>query len=160
MNRLKKIIAISFIFTLSIFSALAKKANYYISLAQSGPIKDIEREIAGNPGLVNQTFESNKETFLMLALRYDRELPIIELLVKNGSNLNAKSKNKRTPVMYASQFCSKADVMDYICTAGASTRKSRQSRLFAVDAEGNTAFDFGRKNPQSDIILQVMEKYA
>jgi hypothetical protein len=88
----------------------AKEATDYIQLAESGTASEIETVLKQTSGLVNQTFGTNKETMLMIALKNDRPIDVIDILIKYGCKLDAKAKDKRTPVMFCARFTTRVDV--------------------------------------------------
>lgn len=137
----------------------AKEAKDYTHLAESGTAQEIEDALKSTSGLQNQTFGTNKETLLMIALKNNRDLDIINLFIKYGSKVKAKAKDKRTPIMFAARFCTNPDVLDLVIQSSAMTKGGRQKSVLEKDKEGKTAFDYASKNPTSGI-YDVLSNYA
>ncbi|HBB13098.1 MAG TPA: hypothetical protein DCZ76_02355, partial [Treponema sp.] len=97
----KKLFLLAILVTSTLSVSAATKNEDLAALAKDGSKAEIEKAISKKPTLTEITFGSNKETFLMLALKNDRDISIINTLLKRGSLINSKAKDKRTPVMYA-----------------------------------------------------------
>lgn len=148
------------ILAISILSVSAATKNEDLAaLAKDGSKAEIEKAISKKPTLTEITFGSNKETFLMLALKNDRDISIINTLLKRGSLINSKAKDKRTPVMYAAQYSSSTEVLEAIITHNTSTISSRKLRVTRKDKSGKTAFDYAKLNPTKGI-TETLQKYA
>lgn len=96
----------------------------------------------------------------MIALKNDRDISVINVLLKVGCDIDAKSKDKRTPLMYAARFSSKEDVVERLITAGTIFSSGRKKRVLAKDKTGRTSFDYVKKNPAYAAIHTVLLKYA
>jgi len=142
---------------ISVFAA--SKSDDLAALAKDGSKAEIEKAIARTPTLPEMTFGSNKETFIMLALKNDRDISIIKTLLKKGAMLNTKAKDKRTPIMYAAQYSSSPEVVETIITYNSSTISSRKQRVTRKDKSGKTAFDYAKLNSASGI-TEILQKYA
>jgi len=142
------------------FSAFAKDTTDYVQVAESATAGELESILRKTAGLENQTFGTNNETMLMIALKNDRDADIITLLIKAGSKLEAKAKDKRTPIMFCARFTTKPDVLELIATSGTITSSGKRKRILAKDKAGKTAFDYARKNPLADEMIAVLSKYA
>ena len=137
----------------------AKETTDYIQLAESGTASEIETVLKQTSGLVNQTFGTNKETMLMIALKNDRPIDVIDILIKYGCKLDAKAKDKRTPVMFCARFTTKVDVLTEVVTSGTFTNNGKKKRVLAKDKLGKTSFDYARKNPVAEVYQELL-KYA
>src|SRR5574344_789796 len=137
----------------------AKETTDYIQLAESGTASEIETVLKQTSGLVNQTFGTNKETMLMIALKNDRSIDVIDILIKYGCKLDAKAKDKRTPVMFCARFTTKVDVLTEIVTSGTFSDNGKKKRVLAKDKLGKTSFDYARKNPVAEVYQELL-KYA
>jgi len=155
----KKLVLMALLAT-SLFSVYAASKNdAFIALAKDGSKSEIEKAISKKPSLTEITFGSNKETFLMLALKNNRDISIISLLLKKGALVNSKAKDKRTPVMFAAQYSSSPEVVETIIKHNASTISSRRLRVTRKDKSGKTAFDYAKLNPEHGI-TEILQKYA
>ena len=112
--------------------AMALVLNCYIALAnpdiydwwKTATVDDVQREIIKNP-------KYDKKSFLTNAIMYNKNPEIIKLLLKNGTDVNAKGYHGRTPLLYAIQYTSSIDVIRLLIEAGADVN--------AKDKDGNTA---------------------
>src|SRR5574344_1034829 len=137
----------------------AKETTDYIQRAESGTASEIETVLKQTSGLVNQTFGTNKETMLMIALKNDRSIDVIDILIKYGCKLDAKGKAERTPVMVCARFTTKVDVLTEIITSGTFSDNGKKKRVLAKDKLGKTSFDYARKNPVAEVYQELL-KYA
>lgn len=147
------------LFTLLTTSLFAVDLNSYIELAQSGTAMDIQDAFKKSPELRNQTFGDNKETFLIIAIKNNRPVEIISLLVKAGCKVKTKSKDNRTTVMYAAKFNRNPDVLKLLIKECAITKSGRQKYLYLTDDNGFTAFDYGKQNDNSATIMSILNEY-
>ena len=156
----KKLFLLAILATSILSVSAASKNDDLEALAKNGSKTEIEKAISKKPTLTETTFGSNKETLLMLALKNDRDISIINTLLKKGALLNVKAKDKRTPIMYAAQYSSSAEVVETIITYGTSTISSRKLRVTRKDKSGKTAFDYAKLNPAAQKITEILQKYA
>ncbi len=147
--------------SLTLFATLpifAKDTTDYNDLAANGTEAEFKKAFSRNPRLNTQTFGSNKETFLMLALQYNRELYIIDFLISMECDVAAKAKDKRTPLMYACQYSTDTDVVDRILRTGA-FNSVKKSLLKAKDKSGKTPYDYAKLNSVTEI-YELLCKYV
>ena len=157
-NFFKKLTTTIIYITLFIsLNTYAKDTTDFVQLAESGTATQIESTLRTNSGLALQTFGTNKETLLMVALKNDRDLEIVTLLVKAGSKLDAKAKDKRTPIMFCSRFTTKLDVLEFIISSNTIGSSAKKKRILAKDKLNKTAFDYARKNPVSEVYNKLCE---
>ena len=137
----------------------AKTAKDYTHLAESGTAQEIEDALKSTSGLQNQAFGTNKETLLMIALKNNRDLDIINLFIKYGSKVKSKAKDKRTPIMFASRFTTNPEILDLVIQSSAMTKGGKEKAVLEKDKDGKTAFDYASKNPTAGV-YEVLTKYA
>ncbi len=131
----------------------------FYALAKKGTAEQIEKAFQLRPILKNLTFGENKETFLMLALRYDRDIDVINVLLKAQCNINAKASDGRTPLMYAALYSSKPEVIDRIFNMKNLFDTNILDKINEKDASGRTALDYATYNQKTDDIVKLLNEY-
>ncbi len=153
---MRKQILLIFLFVLSVWSArLFAQSSDFEFLAESGSYEGIS-EAFSNKKFSSQVFGSEKETFLMLALKNGRSLKIIDLCLENGSSVKAKSKSGKNPLMYACQFSSDENIIERLIKTSGS-KKKQLSLILQEDSEGLCSFSYARMNPNYKVYLKLSE---
>lgn len=145
------------LFALPAFSA--KDDTDYELLAQVGTFEEIETALKRNSSLKGQVFGQDRETFMMLCLKANRSAKIIDLCLKAECNVNAKTKSKKTVLMYAAQYCSDTGIVETLIKEGKLLASSMKKRVLEKDAEGKTAFDYALLNVQANT-YEILSHYA
>lgn len=159
---MKKHLLLTVLLTAVLVSSVCAKKKVspdYEKIAREGPAEEIRQEFKENRNLKDQVFGKNRETFLMLALQGGRGLDIISLCLENESNIKAKSKDGRIPLMYAAQHSSDEAIIEALVQSGAFFKKTRKSRVLQKDKKGRTSFFYARMNP-SYAVYQKLCEYA
>ena len=95
---MKKKFLFVFLLAALIPAAMYAKDNVdYELLAKQGTEAEIRQAFKENRNLSTQVFGTSRETFLMLALKNDRDIDIISLCLEKESNPSAKTKEGKTP---------------------------------------------------------------
>lgn len=95
----------------------------------------------------------------MAALKEDRDLEIIKLLLKWGADPTKKNKNGQTGVMYAAMYSTEPDVVNAVVRAGTIFNFQRKSRINKKDKKGKSSYDYAVERGEQEII-DVLTKYA
>ena len=148
-----------FLTGISVFARDTVDTTDYYKLAQTGTVKEIVDAFKKNPDLSKQVFGLQRETFLMMVLHYDRELDIIKKVLQGDCSVNAVTEDQKTPVIYAAQYTTHPEVLEYIIKAGTIFGLGTKSRVTKIDNHGMTAFDYARLNPTPGLI-EILEKYG
>lgn len=165
------------------FSAMAKDTTDYMALAETGSAVELQEAFERRGKLKTQVFGPNRETMLMLALKYDRDRDVIAAMldmensskskVKEGDSslmasaelnsttylIRAKAKDGRTPLMFAAEHSTHPDVVELVITKGAVLKQSRKELCIAKDKNGLCAFDYARRNPETEVYNTLL-RYA
>ncbi len=158
-NKFKiRAVTLSVFFTIFFSINAAAKVDYY-QLAKSGSFKEIKSAITANSGLINQKFGDNRATFLMLVLNCDRDLEIVNYCLKSGSKANDSTTDKITPLMFAAQYETHADVVERIISYGASSKSAKRKRILEKDSYGKTCLDYALLNTKLDT-YSILAKYV
>ncbi|MBP5442095.1 MAG: ankyrin repeat domain-containing protein [Treponema sp.] len=131
----------------------------YYKLASTGTAKEIVAAFKRNPDLSKQVFGLHRETFLMLVLQYDRDLEIVKKVFQGDCSANAITDDQKTTVMYAAQYTTHPEVLEYVIKAGTIFGLGTKSRVTKIDSHGMTAFDYARKNPTPGLI-EILLQYG
>ena len=131
----------------------------YYKLASIGTAKEIVAAFKRNPDLSKQVFGLHRETFLMLVLQYDRDLEIVKKVFQGDCSANAITDDQKTTVMYAAQYTTHPEVLEYVIKAGTIFGLGTKSRVTKIDSHGMTAFDYARKNPTPGLI-EILLQYG
>ncbi len=148
-----------FLSGISIFARNTVDTTDYYKLAQTGTAKEIVDAFKRNPDLSKQVFGLQRETFLMMILHYDRDLEIVKKVLQGECSVNAVTEDQKTPVIYAAQYTSHPEVLEYVIKAGTLFGLGTKSRVTKIDNHGMTAFDYARQNPTPGLI-EILEKYG
>lgn len=149
-----------FIFLLAalIPAAMYAKDNVdYELLAKQGTEAEIRQAFKENRNLSTQVFGTSRETFLMLALKNDRDIDIISLCLEKESNPSAKTKEGKTPLMYAARYSSDQNVIDLVSKYGIVLKRSRDARVLQKDKSGMDSFAYARMNPEYSVYQKLTE---
>lgn len=130
-------------------------------LAKSGPLNQIEATWKANKKTFhNIAFGEDRECFLMLALKYDRDYAIIKFCIETDSKLKSRiTKSGRTPLMYAAEYTTDERVIDLILKNAALFKQNKRQLVLKRDNTGNDSFLYARKNPNYNVYLELY-KYA
>jgi len=144
-----------------LFSSFASgKRDKLFNTIENGSVKEVKSLLRNNKELVNITRGAEKENLLMAALREDRELEVIKILLNYGADQDKKDKQKRTSLMYASKYSSKPEVVEKIIKSNSFFGFTRKNRVLKQDKNGKNSFDYARENSHSEAIISVLNKYA
>ena len=125
--------------------------------------EEIKKTLSKNYYMANETRGNDKESVLMAALKADRELEVVKVLLWAGADPNGKDKSKRTPIMYGCRFSSDPEIVEELLEASVTFSFRKKKRILQEDKEGKNSFDFAVMNENrgaKESILAVLEKYA
>ena len=155
---MKKKFLFVFLLAALIPAAMYAKDNVdYELLAKQGTEAEIRQAFKENRNLSTQVFGTSRETFLMLALKNDRDIDIISLCLEKESNPSAKTKEGKTPLMYAAQYSSDQNVIDLVSKYGIVLKRSRDARVLQKDKSGMDSFAYARMNPEYSVYQKLTE---
>lgn len=168
-------------------AAFARDDTDYELLARTGTAEEIQAAFKRNRNLKTQVFGTERETFLMMALKNDRDSRVIDACLNAESDVTYKSKSKITPIMYAARYSSSQEIMDTVIRSGTvwnigvkswgmgskksvSIKDSKdqvllhnssllRKRVLLKDSDGRTAFDWALQNGRANT-YEVLSRYA
>ena len=127
------------------------------------PASTIKKELAKSSTLYKATRGAEKETLLMVALKNDRGLDVVTVILDAGVDPEIKSKQKKTALMYACQYSTDVNVVEKVLTTLAWFDLSKKKRVLAKDKSKQTSFDYADLNEnevEREKIINLLLKYA
>lgn len=153
-----------FIFVLVFFSVLSVwgsgKRDRLFDTVENGTEKEIKAALRKDPDYANVKRGKEKETLLMSALKEDRELSVINILLKYGADPMEKDAQKRNSLMYAAKFSSSPEVLERLVKVNSIFNFSRKNKILKKDRNGKTTLDYAEENPSPEKMLAVLRKYV
>lgn len=160
MNRhIKKFFVLTFIFT-SFSSFASGKKDTLFAAVESGTEKEIKSFLKENPEYVNIRDGAEKINPLMTALKADRPLSVIKILLKYDAQPMQQDNSKRNSIMYAAEYSTDPKVLEKIIKSTSFFNYFRARNIFKKDINGKTSFDYARENPEPEQMLSVLNMFT
>lgn len=157
----QKSIFIFFLVFFSFFSVWGSgKRDRLFDTVENGTEKEIKAVLRKNPEYANITRGKEKQTLLMSALEEDRELSVINILLKYDADPMKKDAQKRNSIMYAAKFSSSPEVLERLVKVNSLFNFSRKNKILKKDKNGKTTLDYAEENPSPEKMLSVLRKYV
>jgi len=147
------------LFLISLISIPAFSVDYE-ELAKTGTDEEVVKALKTNNTLYREVFGSNREPFFILLLKEDRSYDVILEAYKAGCEVTTKTKDKKTSLMYAAQYCSDSKVIEYIITKASGSKKGREKFILLEDSTKQNAFDYSLLNEKNNQAYSILSKYA
>ena len=96
----------------------------------------------------------------MAALKADRELDVINVLLKYDANPDKKDKNKRNALSYAVQYSSHPEVIERLVKFNNFFDFSKRKRINKKDKNGKNCFDWAKENSNPEMAEKILRKYV
>ncbi len=159
--KIRKLISVTFFTALTIASVYAGgKKDKLFQTVETGNVKEIKQALKKNRDYANITKGDEKQTLLMAAIKDDRSLEIINVLLKYGADPSKKDKLKRNSIFYSAQYSSQPEVLERLIKYDAPFGITKKNRIVKKDKTGKTAFDYARMNKDPEAMLKVLNKFA
>lgn len=151
----------AFLFSLGALSAFPWVDDAF-RLVTTGGAREIQRAVETDYSLPTFTQTDEAENLLMAALKNSRENSVIDILLKQAKiSSDSKTKSGVTAFMYACQYEDDLDAIKNVLNTGAKTDADKARRILAKDNNGNTCFDYARRNELiPEEVLAVIDLYA
>lgn len=157
----QKSIFIFFLVFFSFFSVWGSgKRDRLFDTVENGTEKEIKAVLRKNPEYANITRGKEKQTLLMSALEEDRELSVINILLKYDADPMKKDAQKRNSLMYAAKFSSSPEVLERLVKVNSLFNFSRKNKILKKDKNGKNTLDYAEENPSPEKMLSVLRKYV
>lgn len=145
--------------TLSSAFAGGKKDKLF-DVIENGSYKEVNTLIRNHKDYVNVTRGPAKENLLIAALKADRELDVINVLLKYDANPDKKDKNKRNALSYAVQYSSHPEVIERLVKFNNFFDFSKRKRINQKDKNGKNCFDWAKENSNPEMAEKILRKYV
>ncbi|WP_443737349.1 ankyrin repeat domain-containing protein [Treponema sp.] len=146
--------------TFSVLSVQASgKRDKLFETVETGTEKEIKSALKKNPDYANIKRGKEKESLLMSALKKDRELSVINILLKYGADPMQKDAEKRNSIMYAAKYSSSPEVLERLIKDNSFFNFSRRKKILKTDKHGKNAFDYVQENSSPNEMIEVLRKF-
>lgn len=144
-NRIKYLTALLIACT-SIQAWSAGKSDKYDQLMKLGTTAEITKAFKNDSSMARTKLGDEKDSLLMRAIKYDRDISIITLLYRGGISDNHKNKNGQDVLSYACQYSTNKAVIKKILAKTCPAKKARKI-LSKQDKTGKSPLDYAKENP-------------
>ncbi len=131
----------------------------HITPHETHALVEMGRALISAGAEVNYPHKQSKKTALHVAAEYGC-LPLCELLVSHGGNIEAKDSFGATPIISAASFKRTSDVIDYLAQQHANVNAQTYAHMKGVAGGKMTALHFAFNENQINNILSLVEKGA
>ena len=146
--------------TFSVLSVQASgKRDKLFETVETGTEKEIKSALKKNPDYANIKRGKEKESLLMSALKEDRGLSVIYILLKYGADPMQKDAEKRNSIMYAAKYSSSPEVLERLIKNNSIFNFSRRKKILKTDKNGKNAFDYVQENSSPNEMIEVLRKF-
>ena len=146
--------------TFSVLSVQASgKRDKLFETVETGTEKEIKSALRKNPDYANIKRGKEKESLLMSALKKDRELSVINILLKYGADPMQKDAEKRNSIMYVAKYSSSPEVLERLIKDNSFFNFSRRKKILKTDKHGKNAFDYVQENSSPNEMIEVLRKF-
>lgn len=141
MNTIKKTLAA--IFTIFLISpAFSYSKKDLLRAVQSNDDSHVKKILSVNSELSTASFDSDKNSILMIALENDPSDKMIEMLLRAGCSPDIKNKNGQTALMIACKNNLDEKTLEKIINFNTFTKIGKANRILLKDKDGKCCFDY------------------
>lgn len=157
----KSFLFLSVLFSLYSLSASPWVDDAFLTVETESP-KKIQRMIETDYSVKKFTRSKDKENLLMAALKNARGNDVVALLLDDAKiSPDSKTKSGVSAFMYACQYENDLEAVRAVLFKNAKKDSLKAKRILEKDKEGNTSFDYARKNENiSQDVLELLALYA
>ncbi len=137
------IFAAMVLFGANVFCA-AEKTVKYDNLMKTGTAAEIKKALKKDPDMVWVKIEPENDTLLMRAIMYNRDISIVNILLKAGVSLRRENNNGQNALMYACMYSTNQEVISRILGKITNPR-SAVKELNRKDASGKSALKYAKE---------------
>lgn len=127
----------------------------YEMLFKTGTVKEIKKQFMAHSNLYRMRVNSDKDTILMSALRYNRDKSVINLIFLSGTSFSWKNKNGDDAMAYALRYSTDEKVLNLILKKCGS-KKAVTKKLFTKYKSGKLCWEYASVNP---IAMEIIKPY-
>ena len=130
-------------------------------LAAIGSLEDIQDVYENNKkAFTTYVYGEDRETFLMLVLKNNRDWQIIKFCVTVDTKVRDRvTRGGRTSLMYAARYCTDERVITMILKNSSLLAQNRRAHVLQQDKKGYDSFAYSRNNPNFKVYMELY-KYA
>lgn len=155
-NRIK-CLTLSLMFLSSVQAWSAGKSDKYDQMMKLGSAPEITKAFKNDNSMARAKIGDEKDSLLMRAIMYDRDISIIALLYRGGVSDNTRNKNGQDVLSYACRYSTDKAVIKKILLKTCPQKKANEI-LSKKDKTGKSPLDYAKENPK-DTALTIIEAY-
>lgn len=140
------------------FAADAGAEDDYDGLIRTGSAAEIRKAMKKRHGMAESLIGDDKDTPLMLAVKYGRGEEIVSLMLRSGADLSAQNANGQDALQYACRYSEDEAVIRLLLKKSGS-KKDTGRKLLRKDSGGLCALDYAKSNP-SPAALSLIRPYV
>ena len=145
------------LFGTNVFCA-SEKTIKYDSLMKTGSVAEIKKTLKKNSDMVQSKIGPENDTLLMRAIMYNRNISVIDLLLKTGISVNKENIHGQNALMYACMYSKDTDVITKILEKS-TTPKNVVKMLNKKDTNEKSALIYA-KELKNHRALDSVSKYV
>lgn len=141
MSTIKKALAAIFTIFL-IFPAFSYSKKDLLRAVQSNDDSQVKKILSVNSELSTASFDSDKNSILIIAIENSPSEKMIEMLLRAGCSPDIKNKNGQTALMIACKNNMDEKTLEKIINFNTFTKIGKVNRILLKDKEGKCSFDY------------------
>lgn len=141
MSTIKKTLAAIFTIFL-IFPAFSYSKKDLLRAVQSNDDSQVKKILSVNSELSTASFDSDKNSILIIAIENSPSDKMIEMLLRAGCSPDIKNKNGQTALMIACKNNMDEKTLEKIINFNTFTKIGKVNRILLKDKEGKCSFDY------------------
>lgn len=122
----------------------SEKTEKYDSLIKNGSAAEIKKAMKKNPDMVRYEFEPENDTLLMRAIMYNRDISVIDMLLKAGISVKKENIHGQNALMYACMHSKNTSVITRILEKS-TTAKTAVKELNKKDDAEKSALKYAKE---------------
>ena len=136
----------------------SEKTEKYDSLIKSGSAAEIKKAMKKNPDMARYEFEPENDTLLMRAIMYNRDISVIDMLLKAGISVKKENIHGQNALMYACMHSKNTSVITRILEKS-TTAKTAVKELNKKDDAEKSALKYA-KEFENRRAIECVSKYG
>lgn len=122
----------------------SEKTEKYDSLIKNGSAAEIKKAMKKNPDMARYEFEPENDTLLMRAIMYNRDISVIDMLLKAGISVKKENIHGQNALMYACMHSKNTSVITRILEKS-TTAKTAVKELNKKDDAEKSALKYAKE---------------
>lgn len=121
-----------------------EKTEVYDLLMKTGSVAEIKKALKKDSKMSDAVIGAEKDTLLMRAIMYNREIAVVNLLLKSGVSVKKENENGQNALMYACMYSKRTDVIEKILSRTITSRTALRE-LNRKDKNGTNALRYAKE---------------